>query len=89
MPLVFGILALGILAGGVAWLIVRGGRLRTVNWAEAFIAGILGSFVGGLLGSLIFGDGLELRPSGIIGSVVGAIIVLVVWGWIRRSRAAG
>jgi uncharacterized membrane protein YeaQ/YmgE (transglycosylase-associated protein family) len=49
-------------------------------------AGLIGSFVGGLLGSLLFGDGLELRPSGIIGSIVGAIIVTLIW---RRFQARG
>ena len=37
-----------------------------------FVVELAGSLVGGLLGSLLSGDGLELRPSGIIGSVVGA-----------------
>ena len=32
-----------------------------------------------LLASLLAGDGLNLRPSGLIGSFVGAIIVLLIW----------
>jgi uncharacterized membrane protein YeaQ/YmgE (transglycosylase-associated protein family) len=35
--------------------------------------------VGGLLISLIAGDWLALRPSGIIGSIVGAILVTGVY----------
>jgi uncharacterized membrane protein YeaQ/YmgE (transglycosylase-associated protein family) len=42
---------------------------------RTLIAGLLGSFVGGLLASLIAGDGLHLRLSGLIGSIIGAIIV--------------
>jgi uncharacterized membrane protein YeaQ/YmgE (transglycosylase-associated protein family) len=42
-------------------------------------AGIGGSFVGGLIASLLAGDGLALRPSGIIGSLVGALIVTLIW----------
>jgi uncharacterized membrane protein YeaQ/YmgE (transglycosylase-associated protein family) len=34
--------------------------------------------VGGLLFSLIAGDGLALRPSGIIGSILGAVILMLV-----------
>ena len=49
----------------------------------AIVAGLVGSFVGGLLASLIAGDGLALRPSGIIGSIVGAVVVTVVWRWSR------
>ncbi|PRC58923.1 GlsB/YeaQ/YmgE family stress response membrane protein, partial [Mycobacterium sp. ITM-2017-0098] len=40
------------------------------------------SFVGGLLGYLIFHkDAAQgfLQPSGIIGSIIGAVIVLVIW----------
>jgi uncharacterized membrane protein YeaQ/YmgE (transglycosylase-associated protein family) len=33
--------------------------------------------MGGLLGSLIFGDGFAIRPSGLIGSIVGATLVLL------------
>jgi uncharacterized membrane protein YeaQ/YmgE (transglycosylase-associated protein family) len=47
------------------------------------MAGLIGSFVGGLLISLLSGDGIELRMSGIIGSIVGAVIVLAIWQAIR------
>jgi uncharacterized membrane protein YeaQ/YmgE (transglycosylase-associated protein family) len=78
--LIIGILVLGIGAGWAAQLIL--GQRR--DWTEAAAAGIIGSFVGGLLSSLIFGDGLALRPSGLIGSIVGAVIVLALW---RRWQA--
>ena len=88
MFLILGLILWGMVAGALAWWIL--GRGRQVNWSQAFVAGIVGSFVGGLLLSLIAGDGLELRPSGMIGSVVGAIIVLALWGWLSgRSSASG
>ena len=46
------------------------------------LLGIIGSFVGGFLGYLIFhkdAAGGFLQPSGIVGSIIGAIIVLVVY----------
>ena len=52
------------------------------------MTGLIGSFVGGLLASLIAGDGIEFRPSGVIGSIVGAVIVLALWGAIRSRRTA-
>jgi uncharacterized membrane protein YeaQ/YmgE (transglycosylase-associated protein family) len=70
------IIAWGMAIGWLAELIVNRGQ--PVNWGRALAAGIGGSFVGGMLGSLIAGDGLKLRPSGIIGSIIGAIIVLLV-----------
>jgi uncharacterized membrane protein YeaQ/YmgE (transglycosylase-associated protein family) len=82
--LILAIIVLGMAAGWVAQLILGRG---SGNWGEALLAGLIGSFVGGLLGSLLAGDGLRLRPSGIIGTIVGAIIVLAIWGAIRgRSR---
>lgn|GEM_PF-985767 len=84
--LIIALILFGMVAGCLAWLIVRGGGPRRINWPEAFAAGIVGSFVGGLLSSLIAGDGLSLRLSGLIGSIMGAVIVLVVWGWVRRAR---
>jgi uncharacterized membrane protein YeaQ/YmgE (transglycosylase-associated protein family) len=37
--------------------------------------------------SLLFGDGLQLRASGIIGSVIGAVVVLAVWRRVRPPAA--
>ena len=78
--LILAIIGLGILAGWLAQLLLGRG---TGNWAEALVAGLIGSFVGGLLLSLLFGDGFRIRPSGIVGSIVGAVIVLAIWGAIR------
>jgi uncharacterized membrane protein YeaQ/YmgE (transglycosylase-associated protein family) len=73
--LILAILGMGFAAGWVAQLMVGGQR----DWTEAVIAGVAGSFVGGLLVSVLFSDGLAIRPSGLIGSIGGAVIVLVVW----------
>jgi uncharacterized membrane protein YeaQ/YmgE (transglycosylase-associated protein family) len=73
--LILAILVLGLAAGWVAHLLVGRGD---PNWTQLFLVGIAGSFVGGLISSLIFGDGLSLRPSGLIGSIVGATLVLYV-----------
>jgi len=82
--LILAIIVFGMAAGWVAQLILGRG---SGNWGEALLAGLIGSFVGGLLFSLLSGDGLNFRPSGIIGTIVGAIIVLAIWGAIRgRSR---
>lgn len=84
--LIIAIILLGMLAGFAArWFVGRTTSSRFSN-VEAFAAGIGGSFVGGLLASLISGDGLDVRPSGLVGSVVGAVVVLLVWGaWRRRT----
>lgn len=86
--LLLGIVLWGMLIGWIAQLIVKG-RSGGTDWPLAFGAGIGGSFVGGLLTSLLAGDGLALRPSGIFGSLAGAIIVTVGWLWWRERNAAG
>jgi uncharacterized membrane protein YeaQ/YmgE (transglycosylase-associated protein family) len=80
--LIIAILVLGLAAGWVAQLVVTPGR-RT-DWSRALVAGLAGSFLGGLLASLLAGDGLDLRMSGIIGSTVGAIAVTAMWARTAR-----
>lgn len=76
--LILGLILFGMLIGAGAQLILgRGGG--GIDWTMAIVAGLVGSFVGGLLISLLAGDGIELRASGIIGSLVGAIIVTAIW----------
>jgi uncharacterized membrane protein YeaQ/YmgE (transglycosylase-associated protein family) len=82
------ILVWGMFAGWIAHLLLA--RNQPINWAELLIIGLAGSFVGGLLSSLLSGDGLALRPSGIIGSILGAVILLAAWQAVRggaRSRS--
>jgi uncharacterized membrane protein YeaQ/YmgE (transglycosylase-associated protein family) len=59
-----------------------------IDWTKALLAGFGGSFVGGLLASLLAGDGLALRPSGLIGSIVGAVVVTAIWKWYERRQLA-
>lgn len=73
--LILAILVLGLAAGWAAHLLVERGE---PNWGRLFLIGIAGSFIGGLLGSFLFGDGLELRLSGLLGSIVGATLLLLV-----------
>jgi uncharacterized membrane protein YeaQ/YmgE (transglycosylase-associated protein family) len=82
--LILAILVFGLAIGWVAQLILgQGATLRGVT----LFAGLAGSFVGGLVISLLSGDGLNLRASGILGSLLGAVIVLAVWGAISKRSA--
>jgi uncharacterized membrane protein YeaQ/YmgE (transglycosylase-associated protein family) len=78
--LIFICLMIGLAIGWAAQFLLG----RRENWVEALIAATLGSLLGGLLASLLLGDGLELRISGPIGSFIGAVVVLLIWGAIRR-----
>jgi uncharacterized membrane protein YeaQ/YmgE (transglycosylase-associated protein family) len=85
--LIIGLILFGMLIGAGAQLLL-GRSTRSIDWGMALVAGLAGSFVGGLLFSLVAGEGLELRPSGIIGSLIGAAIVTAAWQWFnRRDRS--
>lgn len=84
--LLLGLILFGMVIGALAQFIL-GRSAAGTDWAMALIAGLVGSFVGGLIFSLIAGDGLAFRPSGIIGSLLGAIIVTAVWRWWRTRSA--
>jgi uncharacterized membrane protein YeaQ/YmgE (transglycosylase-associated protein family) len=84
--LILAIILFGMLVGAGAQLIL-GRKSGRVDWTMAIVAGLVGSFIGGLLISLLSGDGLDLRPSGIIGSLAGAIVVTAIWrGWDGRNK---
>ena len=80
LGLIVTIVIVGLVAGALARLLVPGKQHLSI--AMTIVLGVIGSFVGGFLGYLIFHkDATEgfLQPSGIIGSVIGAVIVLLIW----------
>jgi uncharacterized membrane protein YeaQ/YmgE (transglycosylase-associated protein family) len=88
--LILALVVIALVAGFIAnWLIGRGRKYEP--W-ELFVVGIIGSFVGGLLFSFIAGDGFEIRLSGLLGSIIGAVVVLAIYGpfrtWLRKRQAA-
>lgn len=76
--LIIAIILIGMLAGAAGQLIFRS-RKRPIDWTAAIVVGFIGSFVGGTILSLLFGDGFNIRPSGLIGSVIGAIVVTGIY----------
>jgi uncharacterized membrane protein YeaQ/YmgE (transglycosylase-associated protein family) len=70
-------LIVGLIAGFIARALVPGPD--PMGWLGTMILGIVGSFVGGTLAALVFGGNLDLSASGIVGSIIGAIIVLLIW----------
>jgi uncharacterized membrane protein YeaQ/YmgE (transglycosylase-associated protein family) len=82
-------LVVGLIAGLLARAIMPGND--AMGWISTILLGIVGSFVGGLLASVFLHDRTtdtsSLHPTGIVGSVIGALIVLGIWHLARRRRA--
>ena len=71
---------IGIVAGYLARLLVPGPD--PMSFLQTVALGVVGSFVGGFLGYLIFDADVDegaFQASGIIGSILGAVVVLVVY----------
>ena len=81
LSLLLGFVLLALVAGYVANLIVGKGK-GFETW-ELFVAGIVGSFVGGGILNLLINGNFDLSISGLVGSTLGAIVVLAIWGWLR------
>ncbi len=84
-----GILAF-ILFGLVIGLVARAlmpGR-QSMGLVPTTLLGMTGSFVGGLVGSVIQGGRMfELHSAGIIGSLLGALLVMLLVGMGGGRRA--
>jgi uncharacterized membrane protein YeaQ/YmgE (transglycosylase-associated protein family) len=77
---------LGLVAGFLARAIMPG--RQSMGVIATTLLGMVGSVLGGFVGNLINGNRLfDLHAAGIIGSVIGAIIVLALTGVGRGRRA--
>ena len=82
------LLVIGLVAGFLARALVPGRDPMSIP--QTMLLGIVGSFVGGFIGYVLFrndADDGAFQASGIIGSVIGAVIALLVWRAVQgRSR---
>jgi len=87
---ILGLLIIGLIAGFIARALMPG--RDPMGLGATLVLGILGSFVGGFIGWALFGKDLDqgaLQASGIIGSIVGALILLWIYRMAtRRSRGS-
>lgn len=79
----------GFIAGLIARALVPGDD--SMSLLKTTILGVVGSFVGGAIGYLLFGADINegaVQTSGLIGSIVGAMIALVVYRVTVEKRPA-
>ncbi|HMF82150.1 MAG TPA: GlsB/YeaQ/YmgE family stress response membrane protein [Acidimicrobiia bacterium] len=88
-----GALILGIVAGGVARLVIPNDAFEHIrgwrSWVVTILLGLVGALVGWLIFTGIFGigDSDAFDLGGVVGAIIGSILVLVIVGAIvRRTR---
>ena len=81
------LVVVGFIAGALARLLVPGPD--PMSLAGTWLLGVLGSFLGGFLGYVLLGADVEdgaVQVSGFIGSVIGAVLLLLAYRAIQRRR---
>lgn len=82
------LLVIGLIGGFIARALVPG--RDSLSLAGTILLGIVGSFVGGFIGYALFGNDADdgaFQASGIIGSIVGSVIALLVYRAASGRRA--
>ncbi|MDQ4134289.1 MAG: GlsB/YeaQ/YmgE family stress response membrane protein [Actinomycetota bacterium] len=85
---IIGLIIIGLIAGALARLLVPGRDPMGIG--ATILLGIVGSFVGGFLADVLFRSEAQdrgLHPAGIIGSIIGAVIVLLIYNAVTKRRS--
>ena len=77
---------IGFIAGIIAKFLMPGEN-EPSGFILTTLLGVVGAFVATYLGQAV-GWYQANEGAGLIGAVVGAIIVLAIWGFVARSRSA-
>ena len=84
---ILGMLVIGLIAGYVARAVLPGPQSMSI--LQTLILGLVGSVIGGFLGYVIFDKDLAdgaFQASGIIGSIIGAIIALFAYAKLGPGK---
>lgn len=78
-------IVLGLIAGLLARAIMPG--RQSMGLVATTLLGMAGSLIGGFVASLFTHESvLDFNTSGIIGSVIGALLLLFILGMVGRTR---
>jgi uncharacterized membrane protein YeaQ/YmgE (transglycosylase-associated protein family) len=87
-----GALLVGFVAGVIARMLLPFDVYRRYHGPKSWLISLVVGIAGAILGWLIFGKGLGIGDDiildwgGILGSIIGAVIVLFCWNWIVRVK---
>lgn len=71
-------LVFGFIVGLIARALLPGSQ--KMGFVRTTLIGVAGSFIGGLIGNIIAGHALRVHAAGWIGSVIGAIVLMLILG---------
>ena len=78
------VIIIGFIAGVIAKLVTPGDN-EPKGYILTTILGIVGAFVATYLGQAVGWYG-EDQGAGLIGATIGAVLILLVWGFIERRK---
>ncbi|MDZ4103075.1 MAG: GlsB/YeaQ/YmgE family stress response membrane protein [Hydrogenophaga sp.] len=81
MMSILGTLFIGLIAGFIARALKPGND--SMGWIMTALLGVAGAFLAGYLGAAL-GFYTQGDPVGFIASVIGAIILLVIYGFFKK-----
>jgi uncharacterized membrane protein YeaQ/YmgE (transglycosylase-associated protein family) len=79
-------LIVGIIAGALARLLVPGEDSMGV--LGTMLLGLAGSVLGGLVADALIAGDQNFSPAGLIGSILGAVVVLLIYRSVRSRSTA-
>lgn len=87
MGTIIAYIVIGLLGGAIAKAILPG--RQGGGWLVTILLGIAGALLGGFLGGLIFNVSYSdiFSVSGLIFSVLGALLILVIYGFMQKRKA--
>jgi uncharacterized membrane protein YeaQ/YmgE (transglycosylase-associated protein family) len=71
-------LVFGFIVGLIARALLPGAQKMGI--VRTTLIGIAGSFIGGLIGNIIAGNAMRVQSAGWIGSIIGAIVLMIILG---------
>jgi uncharacterized membrane protein YeaQ/YmgE (transglycosylase-associated protein family) len=77
---------IGFIAGVIAKLVTPGSEYEPKGFILTTVLGVAGALAATYLGQAI-GWYQAGQGAGFIGAIVGAVLILLVWGFIQRSRS--